>query len=92
MTMYFVYPCVYIASILPEISTFNCFFFQMGRNFRLSVSKNEERKRLGFYLVHIPLSLVSVYQVSIPIDFFSFRITMPIDIFKATAADSLNCL
>ena len=91
MTMYFVYPCVYIASILPEISTFNC-FFQMGRNFRLSVSKNEERKRLGFYLVQIPLSLVSVYQVSIPIDFFSFRITMPIDIFKATAAGSLNCL
>ena len=35
-----------------EISTFNCFSLQMGRRkFRLSVRKNEERKRWGFYLV-----------------------------------------
>ena len=93
MTTYFMYPCVYTASILPEISTFNCFSFQMGRKFRLSVSrKNEERKRWGFYLVRIPLSVVSVYQVSIPRDFFSFRITIPIEIFKAAAAGSLDCL
>ena len=93
MTMYFVYHCVYTASILPEISTFNCFSLQMGRRkFRLSVRKNEERKRWGFYLVRIPLSVVSVYQVSIPRDFFSFRITIPMEIFKAAAAGSLNCL
>ena len=39
--------------------------------------------------MHIPLSVVSVYQVSIPRYFFSFRITIPIEIFKAAAAGSL---
>ena len=42
--------------------------------------------------MRIPLSVVSVYQVSIPRDFFSFRITIPIEIFKAAAAGSLDCL
>ena len=44
MTMYFMYPCVYTASILPEISTFNCFSLQMGRRkFRLSVRMRSEK-------------------------------------------------
>ena len=62
------------------------------RKFKLSVRKNEERKRWGFFVVRIPLSVVSVYQVSIPRDFLSFRVTVPIEIFKATTAGSLNCL
>ena len=32
--------------------------------------------------MRIPLSVVSVYQVSIPRDFLSFRMKIPIEIFK----------
>ena len=53
--------------------------------------KNEERKRWEFFVVRIPLSVVSVYRVSMPRHFLSFRVTVPIEIFKAVAG-SLDCL
>ena len=52
----------------------------------------EERKRWEFYVVWIPLSVVSVYRVSIPRGFLSIRMTTPIEIFKAAAVVQLKCL
>ena len=62
------------------------------RKSKLSVRKNEERKGWGFFVVRIPLSVVLVYRVSITRHFLSSRVTIPIEIFKAAAAGSLECL
>ena len=55
------------------------------RKFSLGTSrKNEERKRWGFYPIRIPLNKVSVLNVSIPLDLFSFRVSLPISVVNQT--------
>ena len=59
------------------------------RKFALSKpTKNAERKRWGFSPVKIPLDAVSVYNVSIPLEYISLNVTLPLSSLKYALASS----
>ena len=65
----------------------------MGK-LRLSVHrKNEVRKKYGcLYRIRIPRQVVSVMNVSIPLDLIPLKVSLPLSFFSATMVSSLSTL
>lgn len=40
--------------------------------------KNQKRKKYGFFPVRLPLSLVSVYKVSVSLELLSLEVSLPL--------------
>lgn len=50
--------------------------------------KNEKRKKYGFLSVKIPLSEISVLKVSVPLDDFHFKVSLPITAYSEAPVTS----
>ena len=67
------------------------------RRFRLSSKKNAERKKYSLKPSTLPVSIplsdaVSVFKVSLPIDLLSFNVSIPLEAFLDSPANSLGTL